>query len=62
MDPAFFATPDEWHAWLAEHHDSIPEHAPSNLSSAEAATGTKPRRPEGPHETPSTPSDRGTRR
>jgi hypothetical protein len=25
MDPAFFATPDEWHAWLAEHHETVPE-------------------------------------
>jgi uncharacterized protein YdeI (YjbR/CyaY-like superfamily) len=25
MDPAFFATPDEWRAWLAEHHDTVPE-------------------------------------
>jgi hypothetical protein len=25
MDPAFFATPDEWRAWLAEHHETVPE-------------------------------------
>jgi uncharacterized protein YdeI (YjbR/CyaY-like superfamily) len=25
MDPAFFATPDEWRAWLEEHHDTVPE-------------------------------------
>jgi uncharacterized protein YdeI (YjbR/CyaY-like superfamily) len=25
MDPAYFATADEWHAWLAEHHDTAPE-------------------------------------
>jgi len=25
MDPAFFATPDRWRAWLAAHHDRVPE-------------------------------------
>jgi uncharacterized protein YdeI (YjbR/CyaY-like superfamily) len=25
MDPAYFATADEWRAWLAEHHDTAPE-------------------------------------
>ena len=25
MDPVFFARPDEWCAWLAEHHDPVPE-------------------------------------
>jgi uncharacterized protein YdeI (YjbR/CyaY-like superfamily) len=25
MDPAYFATPDEWRAWLAEHHDTASE-------------------------------------
>jgi len=25
MDPAFFATPDEWSAWLVEHHDTASE-------------------------------------
>ena len=25
MDPVFFARPDEWCAWLAEHHDTVPE-------------------------------------
>jgi len=25
MQPTFFATPDEWRAWLARHHDTVPE-------------------------------------
>ena len=25
MQPTFFATPEEWRAWLARHHDTVPE-------------------------------------
>src|SRR5262249_62212200 len=25
MDPRFFATPDQWRAWLERHHATVPE-------------------------------------
>jgi hypothetical protein len=73
MDPAFFATPGEWRAWPAEHHDTVPglwvgfhkkASGRPSITWPEAVdqAGTKPRRPEGPRETPSTRSDPDTRR